>query len=49
MGGRQGASRASMDAPDVGHNIMSGTKYFIHKKKIEEKIGEINESIEVAK
>ena len=23
---REGASRASMDAPDVGHNVMSGTK-----------------------
>ena len=26
MGVRQGASRASMDAPNVGHNVVSGTK-----------------------
>jgi len=31
---QEGASRKSMDAPDVGHNSMLGTKYSIHKKRM---------------
>ena len=31
---REGACKASMDAPDVGHNVMSGTKWSFPKTKM---------------
>ena len=40
-----------MDAPDVGHNVMSGIKQSIYEKKMKkknkEKIGKIKETKEV--